>query len=566
MVEHKKRILMVGFGSVAQCTLPVLLKHIDVPAARISRSSISKIRRRCSHRGWPRACGSSAMRIAPENLGRVLKKYLSEGDVLIDLAWNIDCCEIVAVVPRSGRVVSEHVGRSLGPVRPRPVFPSDAADALLAAHARAADEVPLDRAGSDGHFGARSQSRLDLALHQARPARHRRARAGRQESRRRRRPRNCGNSSPTARFNQLAMKLGVKVIHCSERDTQITNQPKQVDEFVNTWSIEGFREEGTTTAEMGWGTHEKELPPHAFEHDDGPRNQICLAQMGMNTWVRSWVPNYTIRGMVVRHGEAFTISDKLTVWEDGQADLSPHGPLRLLPLRRGDRFAERTARLRLPIAAEPADHGGRNHRRVRHSRRAGDGPRLQLVVDRQRSEHRGIAPPGAAQECHDDAGGHLGRRGHDVDDPESGTGRLRARRSAARIHPGNRPALLGQVHFDARPIGRRWNITTTCSRATFRASIDSTDPWQFKNFLVGGSRLMVTTDQLAGIGRRAWHAAVRRRSRRAARELRDVQEAPAARAGLLRRQGQLRSGDRRDVLQGRRQLRRGLDGRVPPGA
>ncbi len=49
----------------------------------------------------------------------------------------------------------------------------------------------------------------------------------------------------------------MKVIHCSERDTQITDVPKQVDEFVNTWSIEGFREEGTTTAEMGWGTHEK---------------------------------------------------------------------------------------------------------------------------------------------------------------------------------------------------------------------------------------------------------------------------------------------------------------------
>ena len=57
------------------------------------------------------------------------------------------------------------------------------------------------------------------------------------------------------------MKLGVKVIHCSERDTQITDQPKQVDEFVNTWCIEGLREEGITTAEMGWGTHEKNCRP-----------------------------------------------------------------------------------------------------------------------------------------------------------------------------------------------------------------------------------------------------------------------------------------------------------------
>jgi homospermidine synthase len=74
---------------------------------------------------------------------------------------------------------------------------------------------------------------------------------------------------------------------------------------------------------MGWGTHEKELPPLAYEHGEGPRNQICLAKMGMNTWVRSWVPNYCIRGMVVRHGEAFTISDALTVWDQGQAVYRP---------------------------------------------------------------------------------------------------------------------------------------------------------------------------------------------------------------------------------------------------
>ncbi len=60
-----------------------------------------------------------------------------------------------------------------------------------------------------------------------------------------------------------------------------------------------------------------------IEHEEGPRNQICMAQMGINTWVRSWVPNYSIRGMVVRHGEAYTISDRLTVWEDGKAVYRP---------------------------------------------------------------------------------------------------------------------------------------------------------------------------------------------------------------------------------------------------
>ena len=118
-------------------------------------------------------------------------------------------------------------------------------------------------------------------------------------------------------FAKLAEKLKVKVIHCSERDTQITNRPKEVDEFVNTWSIAGFHEEGTAPAEMGWGTHEKTYPPLAYRHKRGPQNQIALAQMGINTWARSFVPEVgEIEGMIIRHGEAFGISDRLTVWKN----------------------------------------------------------------------------------------------------------------------------------------------------------------------------------------------------------------------------------------------------------
>jgi len=125
------------------------------------------------------------------------------------------------------------------------------------------------------------------------------------------------------RYNDLAHLLGVKVIHISERDTQVTNKPKQWGEFVNTWSVEGFYEEGIAPAELGWGTHEKTLPLNAYEHQSGPRNQIAIAQPGATTWVRSWVPNFEIHGMVIRHGEAFTISDHLTVWDGSKALYRP---------------------------------------------------------------------------------------------------------------------------------------------------------------------------------------------------------------------------------------------------
>ena len=51
--------------------------------------------------------------------------------------------------------------------------------------------------------------------------------------------------------------------------------------------------------------------------------QIAIAQPGAKTWVRSWVPDMEITGMVIRHGEAFTIPDHLTVWDGEKAVYRP---------------------------------------------------------------------------------------------------------------------------------------------------------------------------------------------------------------------------------------------------
>ena len=260
--------------------------------------------------------------ITPENLGEVLGRFLSPGDLLIDLAWNIDCCEIVGWCHDQG-VLYINTSVEVWDPYDRTQYSHPTQKTLYWRHqqvrrlreswSQPGVTAVVEHGANPGlisHFT--KQALLDIAERLL--ADKLVAGQGADE---------ISQLAADQVFNRLAMKLGVKVIHCSERDTQISNQPKEVDEFVNTWSVEGFREEGTTTAEMGWGTHEKELPPFAYEHSEGPRNQICLAQMGINTWVRSWVPDYTIRGMVVRHGEAYTISDRLTVWEDGQAVYRP---------------------------------------------------------------------------------------------------------------------------------------------------------------------------------------------------------------------------------------------------
>ncbi len=319
MIEFKNKILFVGYGAVAECTLPILFKHIKVPAKNVTVMDFEN--RAAKLKPWT-AKGVRFVRdrVTEENMGKLLAKHVGAGDLLIDLAWNIDALEILQWCRDHG-VMYINTSTELWDPYKSGSHPTE--KTLYWRHmnlrrmtskwkTKGATAV-IEHGANPGlisHFVKQGLIDIGRKLIADKKAKGRAAE-------------NIAELSRTSQFNHLARALGVKVIHCSERDTQITNLPKQVDEFVNTWSIEGFREEGTTTSELGWGTHEKQLPKYAFQHKNGPKNQICIARMGINTWVRSWVPNWDIQGMVVRHGEAFTISDKLTVWKNGKAVYRP---------------------------------------------------------------------------------------------------------------------------------------------------------------------------------------------------------------------------------------------------
>ncbi|MDH5489900.1 MAG: homospermidine synthase, partial [Rhodospirillaceae bacterium] len=125
-------------------------------------------------------------------------------------------------------------------------------------------------------------------------------------------------------WGQLAEKLAIKVIHVAERDTQVSaNRPKQVDEFVNTWSIDGFISEGSQPGELGWGSHEKHFPADGGRHDFGCGSAIYLNRPGASVRVRSWTPNEgPFHGFLITHSEAISIADYFTLG-DGSVRYRP---------------------------------------------------------------------------------------------------------------------------------------------------------------------------------------------------------------------------------------------------
>ncbi|MVA95762.1 homospermidine synthase [Nitratireductor sp. CAU 1489] len=121
---------------------------------------------------------------------------------------------------------------------------------------------------------------------------------------------------------KLMKKAGVKGIHIAERDTQRARNPKPMDVFWNTWSVEGFVSEGLQPAELGWGTHEKWKPKNARSHKKGNRAAIYLEQPGANTRVRTWCPTPGAQyGFLVTHNEAISIADFFTL-RDSKGKLS----------------------------------------------------------------------------------------------------------------------------------------------------------------------------------------------------------------------------------------------------
>ena len=256
--------------------------------------------------------------ITRDNLDSQLSKYLKAGDFLLDLAWNIDANTILQWCYDHGVL---YLNTSIEEWDP---------------YVDGANRHPLERTLYYRHMRMREMrstwtkkgataivehgANPGLVSHLVKKALVDIATKGLQDKKV---SSDVESALTEERYNDLAHLLNVKVIHISERDTQVTNRPKQWGEFVNTWSVEGFYEEGIAPAELGWGTHEKTLPVNAYEHPTGPKNQIAIAQPGATTWVRSWVPHFEIQGMVIRHGEAFTISDHLSVWRDNKAIYRP---------------------------------------------------------------------------------------------------------------------------------------------------------------------------------------------------------------------------------------------------
>ncbi|MBU0580623.1 MAG: saccharopine dehydrogenase NADP-binding domain-containing protein, partial [Candidatus Margulisbacteria bacterium] len=92
--KYSGKILIIGCGAVAQCAIPLIIKHIDIPLKNITIMDYEDYQDKVKDtlaKGVKYVFG----KIVKENMAQELAKYVGSGDMIIDLAFNIDCLEIL---------------------------------------------------------------------------------------------------------------------------------------------------------------------------------------------------------------------------------------------------------------------------------------------------------------------------------------------------------------------------------------------------------------------------------------------------------------------------------------
>ena len=302
-IQFSGRLVILGFGSIGQGVLPLILRHIDINPECITILTANDAGKDIADEY---AVQLICKTLTQDNFRSTLSPLLGHGDFLLNVSVEVSSVALVELCRELGAL---YLDTCIEPWPGGYTNPNVTAsqrsnyalrETMLAL--KTAEPAPTAVITHGANPGLVShlvkQALLNIAQDTGVEIRQ-----------------------PATRneWAALSERLGIKSIHIAERDTQVAkHQPKEVGEFVNTWSIDGFIGEGCQPSELGWGSHEKHFPPDGERHQFGKGAAIFLNRPGAGTRVRTWTPTEgPFHGFLVTHSEAISIADYFTIENEG---------------------------------------------------------------------------------------------------------------------------------------------------------------------------------------------------------------------------------------------------------
>ncbi|MDV6343118.1 homospermidine synthase [Nitrosomonas sp. Is37] len=302
LFKFNGKFIFIGFGSVGQGFLPLLLRHVDILSAQIRIIAADE---RGRIEAESQNISFEVNLLTPLNYRQILGPLLEPGDFLLNVSVNVSSLALIELCHTRGALyldtciepwMGDYANASLS-LSERSNYGSREKALALRRKLGGGPTAILCHGVNPGLVSHWVKQALLNIAHDI----------------------GVNLETPETRdqWAKLAQMLNISVIQCAERDTQAINPPKRIDEFVNTWSIDGFVSEGIQPAELGWGSHEKHKPSDGRRHGFGCDAAIYLERPGVQTQVYGWTPlEGAYRGFLITHNESISIADYLTV-KDG---------------------------------------------------------------------------------------------------------------------------------------------------------------------------------------------------------------------------------------------------------
>ena len=306
-VMFNNHIVIVGFGAMGQGLLPLLFKHLEPKSSQITIVTDNENGKIIADKY---NLDFKIHALNRTNYKQVLRPLLNSGDMLLNMSVDVSSEDIIALCNgQESLYVDLSTEPWKGGYNDVDTPPSERTNYALR-------ESCLERNKSIKHTAVITHgANPGMASHFVKKALLNIAQDN-----------NLKIEQPaTAQdWANLANQLGIKAIHIAERDTQTTNRPYSPNEFVNTWSVDGFISEAFQPAELGWGSHERKLPKKGKQHEYGCKSAIYIEQPGASVKVRTWTPSFgAYHGFLITHAESISISNYLTLQHDNEISYRP---------------------------------------------------------------------------------------------------------------------------------------------------------------------------------------------------------------------------------------------------
>ena len=125
-------------------------------------------------------------------------------------------------------------------------------------------------------------------------------------------------------YAKIAQLLGIEIIHISDIDTTKTNFAAKEKCVYSTWNIESFCEETLGQSELALGTDVNiKIFDGMVDSYNEDKGFLLLNKTPLDCPEQSYSPWGSFNGYIVPHEEMYTISDFLSVEENGKVSYKP---------------------------------------------------------------------------------------------------------------------------------------------------------------------------------------------------------------------------------------------------